>query len=70
MIVVADASPHHYLIFIDQIGLLEHLYRAVFIPETVAVELVSARPWRSYRMRATIACVWIGFCHAGAWPSA
>jgi predicted nucleic acid-binding protein len=43
MIVVADASPLHYLILVDQIALLERLYGSVFVPEAVAAELRAAR---------------------------
>lgn len=43
MIVVADASPLHYLILLDQIALLERLYGSVFVPEAVAAELGAAR---------------------------
>jgi hypothetical protein len=43
MIVVADASPLHYLILVDQIALLERLYGSVLVPEVVAAELRAAR---------------------------
>jgi predicted nucleic acid-binding protein len=39
MIVVADSSPLHYLILIDQAGLLRQLYSEVVIPEPVLAEL-------------------------------
>ena len=39
MIVVADASPLHYLILIERIELLTVLYRQVLVPDTVAAEL-------------------------------
>jgi predicted nucleic acid-binding protein len=39
MIVVADSSPLHYLILVDQTDLLRRLYEEVLIPETVAAEL-------------------------------
>ena len=51
MIVVADASPLHYLIVVDQILLLERLYGSVFVPDAVAAELrapqapASVRAW-------------------------
>ena len=39
MIVVADASPIHYLVLVEQIRLLGALYHEVLVPETVAREL-------------------------------
>ena len=39
MIVVADASPIHYLILIDAIGVVYPLYDRALIPQTVAEEL-------------------------------
>ncbi len=50
-LVVADASPLHYLILIEQQDLLARLYTAVVIPSQVAEELsrpstpVSVRAW-------------------------
>jgi predicted nucleic acid-binding protein len=43
MIVVADASPLHYLILIEQTDLLRRLYEEVVIPDLVAAELTAAR---------------------------
>jgi predicted nucleic acid-binding protein len=43
VIVVADASPIHYLVLIEQIELLRALYRYVLIPDTVARELQHPR---------------------------
>ena len=51
MIVVADASPLHYLILVEQIELLVQLYSRVLIPDTVWGELqhshtpVAVREW-------------------------
>ena len=42
MIVVADASPLHYLIQIKCAELLEKLYGRVFVPNTVIEELSHA----------------------------
>lgn len=39
MIVVADSSPLHYLILIEQPALLRQLYSEVVIPEAVFAEL-------------------------------
>ena len=39
MIVVADASPLHYLVLIDQIAVLPPLYGQVIIPSVVCEEL-------------------------------
>ncbi len=39
MIVVADASPIHYLVLIDAADLLHRLYERVLVPEAVAEEL-------------------------------
>jgi predicted nucleic acid-binding protein len=41
MIVVADSSPLHYLILLEQTNLLQQLYGEVAIPETVATELIA-----------------------------
>jgi predicted nucleic acid-binding protein len=43
VIVVADASPIHYLVLIEQIELLGALYREVLVPDTVARELQHPR---------------------------
>jgi predicted nucleic acid-binding protein len=39
MIVVADSSPLHYLILLEQTELLHRLYERVLIPDAVAAEL-------------------------------
>ncbi len=39
MIVVADSSPLHYLVLIEQVDLLRRLYSEVLIPEAVLAEL-------------------------------
>ena len=39
MIVVADSTPLHYLILIEQVDLLRRLYSEVLIPEPVLAEL-------------------------------
>jgi len=39
MIIVSDTSPICYLLLIDQINVLYHLYKNVIIPQTVANEL-------------------------------
>lgn len=41
MIVVADSSPLHYLILVEQAELLRHLYGEVLIPDSVAAELLA-----------------------------
>lgn len=43
MIVVADASPLHYLVLVEHTALLEHLYGSVLVPESVAAELRAPR---------------------------
>ena len=43
MLVVCDATPLHYLILIDEIGLLRELYGAVVIPAAVLEELSAPR---------------------------
>ena len=43
MIVVADSSPLHYLILLEQAPLLHRFYGDVLVPEAVAVELRAAR---------------------------
>lgn len=42
MIVVADSSPLHYLILLEQAEILRHLYGNVLIPDAVAGELRAA----------------------------
>lgn len=42
MIVVADSSPLHYLILLDQAEILWRLYENVLIPDAVAAELGAA----------------------------
>jgi predicted nucleic acid-binding protein len=39
VIVVADSSPLHYLILIEQVELLRHLYSEVVVPDAVVTEL-------------------------------
>lgn len=39
MIVVADSSPLHYLILLEQAEILRHLYESVLIPDAVVAEL-------------------------------
>jgi predicted nucleic acid-binding protein len=43
VIIVADASPLHYLILVGQIKLLGALYQQVLVPDTVALELQHPR---------------------------
>jgi predicted nucleic acid-binding protein len=59
MIVVADASPLQYLILVDQIALLEHLYGSVLIPKAVAAELQAARAPDSVRAWAFAPPSWV-----------
>lgn len=42
MIVVADSSPLHYLILLEQAKILPRLYANVLIPNAVAAELRAA----------------------------
>lgn len=42
MIVVADSSPLHYLILLEQADILRRLYGSVLIPDAVAAELSAA----------------------------
>ena len=56
MIVVADASPLHYLILLDQIALLEQLYGSVFVPEAVAAELRAALAQAGSRLSCRSIC--------------
>lgn len=42
MIIVADASPLHYLVLIDYANILEQLYGNVIIPQAVFDELTAA----------------------------
>ncbi len=41
MIVVADTSPIHYLLLIDQIDLLAHLFDQIMIPDAVRDEMLN-----------------------------
>jgi predicted nucleic acid-binding protein len=43
VIIIADASPLHYLVLVEQIKLLGALYRQVLVPNTVALELQHRR---------------------------
>jgi len=43
MIVVADSSPLHYLVLLEQAALLQHFYGNVLVPEAVAAELRRTR---------------------------
>jgi predicted nucleic acid-binding protein len=43
MIVVADSSPLHYLILLDQTSLLHRFYGEVILPDAVGAELRAAR---------------------------
>jgi predicted nucleic acid-binding protein len=43
MIVIADSSPLHYLILLEQADILRRLYRNVLIPDAVAKELRAAQ---------------------------
>jgi predicted nucleic acid-binding protein len=58
MIVIADATPLHYLILIDQADLLPQLFDRVLIPPAVFAELQHAETPESVRK-------WIG--HPPAW---
>lgn len=55
MIVVADSSPLHYLVLIEQTALLPEMYGDVMIPDAVAAELTAPgspdeiRDWMSDR---------------------
>ena len=42
MIIVADASPLHYLVLIDHANILEQLYGNVIIPQAVFDELTAS----------------------------
>lgn len=43
MIVVSDTSPINYLILIDQIQVLPHLFGQVILPQAVVEELTHER---------------------------
>lgn len=49
MIVVADTSPLNYLILIDQINVLSHLFGTLRIPQAVADELADEGAEKSVR---------------------
>jgi predicted nucleic acid-binding protein len=53
MIVVADSSPLHYLILIEQSDVLQRLYTEVAIPKGVVAELV--RPSSPFEVRNWLA---------------
>ena len=40
MIVVADATPIHYLVLIGEVDILEKLYKRIVIPPSVRLELL------------------------------
>jgi predicted nucleic acid-binding protein len=59
MIVVADTSPINYLILIDQISVLETLYRRVLIPHAVHDELLNPHAPASVRAWAKNPPEWL-----------
>ncbi len=48
-VVIADTSPVHYLLLIDQISLLPALFERVFIPATVQCEMLDPKTPASIR---------------------
>ena len=60
MIVVADASPLHYLILLDHADLLHRLYGDVIVPDAVAAELSSPPAPDAVRNWMRHAPDWIG----------
>ena len=66
MIVVADSSPLHYLILLEQTALLHRLYGHVLVPESVAAELRAAsapNPVQAWMSRPPS---WIEVVHVSA----
>lgn len=49
MIVVADASPLHYLILVEEVRVLPELYGRVIVPPAVVTELSQERTPRAVR---------------------
>ncbi len=66
MIVVADSSPLHYLILLEQTALLHRLYGHVLVPESVAVELRAARAPRPVLAWISRPPSWIEIVHVPA----
>ena len=59
MIVVADSSPLHYLILVEQTDLLRHLYGEVVIPDVVVSELLAAGAPQSVREWISAPPAWL-----------
>ena len=66
MIVVADSSPLHYLILIEQADLLRRLYGDVVIPEAVAVELTAVGAPRIVRHWMSTPPSWLMVMEVGS----
>jgi predicted nucleic acid-binding protein len=62
MIVVADASPLHYLVQIECVDLLQNLYGRVVVPTGVMMELRHASTPASVALWATNLPAWIEVC--------
>lgn len=62
MIVIADTSPIHYLILIDQIDILPRLFQTVLIPNEVFVELTDDVAPHSVREWAKQPPEWLELC--------
>jgi predicted nucleic acid-binding protein len=58
-IVIADAGPLHYLILIDEIEILPHLFQNIVIPETVRRELCNPLTPEKARLWAENPPAWI-----------
>ena len=59
MIVIADTSPLHYLIFLDHTEVLQRLYGSVIIPEAVGRELQAEKTPEPVRQWITTPPKWL-----------
>ena len=59
MLVIADASPLHYLILIEQIELLPALYGTITVPPVVLTELHRPQAPQAVRTWLTPGPAWL-----------
>jgi predicted nucleic acid-binding protein len=59
-VIVADTGPLHYLVLIDQIGLLPTLFVGVTVPASVHAELLHASAPDAVRLWAASPPAWLG----------
>jgi predicted nucleic acid-binding protein len=65
VIVVADTSPLHYLVLIDEVHVLPALYGTVIVPKAVLDELLHSGTPPKVREWANKLPLWIEVCRVG-----